>query len=264
MIQGKCRTVFLLAFAMALPGLVAAQGVYWESIHTGGPMEASKTPSKTYMAPGRFKHVDPAGSNLMIVNMSNRTVSMVNMEKKTYAVMTFEEMEATMKQAGAKMDKAMAEMEEQMKDMPPEQRAAVEKMMGGMMKGKKSSPTKVNATGESKTISGVRCTKFVATQDGKPIMTAWTASGIAEFEAMRKDWEQFSRRFMSMESRFGGDIADAFLKIKGFPMQTEISGMTMTVTKVERRAIPASEFEVPGGLKKVDKKEFMGGFATEE
>jgi hypothetical protein len=41
-------------------------------------------------------------------------------------------------------------------------------------------------------------------------------------------------------------------------METRMFGITQTVTKVERRDISASEFEVPSGLKKVDKKEFFG------
>jgi hypothetical protein len=50
-------------------------------------------------------------------------------------------------------------------------------------------------------------------------------------------------------------LSDAFKKIDGFPVQTEVmAGIVSTVTKVEKKVAPASEFEVPAGYKKVAPK----------
>ena len=47
--------------------------------------------------------------------------------------------------------------------------------------------------------------------------------------------------------------------IDGFPIRTELKDkVTMTVTKVEKRSIPAGAFEVPAGFKK-ENAPIMGG-----
>lgn len=64
---------------------------------------------------------------------------------------------------------------------------------------------------------------------------------------------------MAMNPMANKGLGDAFKKIDGFPIQTEMSqGITNTVTKVEKRAASASEFEVPAGYKKVKSKMMEG------
>jgi hypothetical protein len=47
--------------------------------------------------------------------------------------------------------------------------------------------------------------------------------------------------------------------IDGFPMQTEMGDMLKeVVTKVERRSIAASEFEIPEGYKKLESPMMRG------
>ena len=58
--------------------------------------------------------------------------------------------------------------------------------------------------------------------------------------------------------RWGGRLAAAMENLDGFPMETIIGGMSSTVTKVEKKAIPASEFEIPAGYTKVSPEELMG------
>jgi hypothetical protein len=116
----------------------------------------------------------------------------------------------------------------------------------------KDAKVDVKNTGDKKTISGFSCTKFVVTQDGKDMMTLWVTKDVSGFDAMRKDWEEFSKRMMAMNPMGGKGLGEAFKKIDGFPIQTEMGqGMTSTVTKIEKKTAPASEFEVPAGYKKV-------------
>ena len=50
----------------------------------------------------------------------------------------------------------------------------------------------------------------------------------------------------------GPGMAEAYKNSDGFPIQTEMGhGMMTTVTKIERRSAPASEFEIPSGYTKV-------------
>jgi hypothetical protein len=50
----------------------------------------------------------------------------------------------------------------------------------------------------------------------------------------------------------GKGLADAFKKVEGVAIQTDMAGITTLVTKVEQQSTPASQFEVPAGYTKVD------------
>jgi len=108
----------------------------------------------------------------------------------------------------------------------------------------------VQNTGETQTLAGHTCTKYVATQDGKTVLVAWTAKDVKGFGALRGDWLEYQKRLASTNGAFGSALADAYAKIEGFPMETEMGNLKVAVTTVEARTTPASEFEVPAGYKK--------------
>jgi hypothetical protein len=243
----------VLAIAVLLAGGMArAQGIYWEStttIKVGGETTMN---SQTYAMPKMLKHVSEKGEE-MIIRLDQQAMYALQPSEKTYWKMTFAEMEAMMKKAGAKMDDAMKEMEAAMKEMSPEQRKMMESMMGDKLKGVMGGgPVDVSETGESKQIAGYPTTQYVATRDGEQIMAVWTTQDVREFAAMRKDWQEFNRRLLSMNPSVGKGLMEAFQKIDGFPMETDIMGSHTVVTKVEHRAIPESTFEIPAGYTQVD------------
>lgn len=229
--------------AMALPA--AGQGLVWESVTKGGPAGETASPSTTYMMPGKMKHVTDDG-NIVIVRLDREKMYTVKPADKTYWEMTFAEMEQMMKAATAKMDAMKGQMQEQLKNLPPEQREMVEKMYG-MSGGGKKEPVSIATTGKTKSIIGYQATEYVARQGGKDMMKMYVTKGIGEFDRMRKDWEQFNKRLLSMGPGFAEGMAEAYTKVQGFPMEMEIMGATTTVTKLEKKSTPASEFDVPAG-----------------
>jgi hypothetical protein len=239
----------LLSVGVALFIAAAAhgQGIYWESISSKG----GETPQKSYARSKMFKHVDEGESHMMIVRLDREMMYAVDMGKKTYWQMSFAEMEKMMKDASVKMDAAMAEMEESLKNMPPEQRKAVEQMMGKQMMGlAKGGKVDVAATGETKSIAGLACKKYVATRDGEELLTVWATKGLSSFESLEKDWKAFNKRLLAMNMSIGKPLMEAFQKFDGFPMETTIAGVNTVVTKVREQSIPVTEFEVPAGFKK--------------
>jgi hypothetical protein len=161
-----------------------------------------------------------------------------------------------------KMSSQMAEMQKKLADMPPEQRAMIEKMMGS--KGKEDAPTTVTPTSEKRTISGYACQKYTLDRDGKTVITVWATKEITAFEGMRKDWSQLQKRLMALTPGGAKSIAEAFTKIQGFPVQTEMEqGITNVVTKFEKRTTPAGDFEVPSGYTKVKNKAMNDGGSEE-
>jgi len=236
--------------ALAVPAF--AQGVYTEGTTSGGPLGDRTVLSKTYMMPKMYRHESGTGE-VAIIRLDKEILYTLNPADKTYAEITFTEMQEVMKKAGARMDSDMAGLQEKMKDMPQGQRDMMEKMMAGRMPGKgKEATIDVKATGEKKVISGYACSKYVATQDGKEFITVWATRDVKEFESIKKDWEAFTDRMMSMNPINGKAMVQAFKKMDGFPIQTETSGITMIVTKVEKRATPVSQFEVPPGYTKTE------------
>lgn len=225
-----------------------AQGFYWESSVSGAP--GGERSAKNYMMPKMFKMVQE-GQETIITDLDKKLVIRVHDADKTYSVMTFDEMEARMKQAGGGTDARMEEMQAKMKEMPEEQRKMMEKMMGPMAGG--GGPIEVKKSAEKKTIAGYVCTKFEIIQGERPIMAVWATKDVKGFGTMRNDWEEFSRRMTEqIPGKMGKGIAAGMKKIDGFPMETEIGPVVSTVTKIEQRSTPASAFAAPAGYTKVD------------
>ena len=244
----RLRGVGLMA-ALALP--VMAQGLYWESTTTKfGDKDKGHT-SQFYYMPKMYKATMDDNQQVVIVRLDKEVMMMMDNKEKTYWQLTFAEMESMMKGVGSKMDAAMAEMDEKMKDMPEEQRKMVEKMMGGRM-GKKNAKIDIEKTDESKTVSGYKCKKYVLKMGDDELATVWATQDISDFGVMRKDMEEFGKRMSAMLPRgMEGSVEKSLSTLDGFPIQTERkNGSVMTVTKIEKKSTPTSEFEAPSGYKK--------------
>jgi len=239
------RSAYSIGFCLALfvAGPAFGQGLYWESTTSGGPLGDKANASQNFAMPKMFKIVSP--TKVMLLRMDQEKVYDVDPAKKTYSEMTFADMEAYAKKAGDKM----AQFKEKIKNMPPEQRKQMEAL--GAMMGSEA-PVEIAATGEKKSVSGFACTKYVMTRGGKEMATMWVTKDVTGFGELRKDWMEFGKRMATLTNMSG--LGDAYQKIDGFPMETEMDimgKMTTVVTKVEKRNTPAAEFNVPAGFTKV-------------
>ena len=234
-----------------------SQGVYWESTMSGTPM--GDQVSKMYYMPKMFKQISNQTGEEMIVRLDKQMLYTVTTKEKTYSEMTFAELEAGMKKAGSKTDEKMQELQKQLESMPAEQRKAIEQQMGGMLPGKgKDAKFEVSNAGDKKTIAGHSCTKFLVTRDGKEFMSLWVTKEIKDFDGMKKDFEEYGKRMSAMNEMMGKGMLEAMKKVDGFPMETDVMGMSTVVTKVERRSTPEGDFGVPAGFTKVKSKMFEG------
>ena len=128
-------------------------------------------------------------------------------------------------------------------------------MMGDKMPGQNAdAPVEVTKTGEKKTISGYSCMQYRVKQKGKELLSVWTTQDVKGFESMGKEMKEFGSRLAALNPMNGKAMAEGMKKIEGFPIQTEFGGFTNTVTKIEQRTTPVSEFEVPAGYKKEKSK----------
>jgi hypothetical protein len=228
---------------------VLAQGLYWESRTTG--IGDGVHTSQFYAMPKMIKVMHTGGPTVLIRVDQDKFIT-IDPKTHSYREMSGSEMESLAQSSKARMQAAMAQMQQRMAKMPPEQRAAMEQAMRGLSAAETTATatTQVTNTGETRTIGGYACAKYVATADGKPVLTAWATKDIPGFATLRADWLAYQKRLGSQPGTPGGNMGQAFAKIDGFPMETEMGDIKTEVTKVEARTIPASEFEVPAGFKK--------------
>jgi GLPGLI family protein len=226
-----------------------AQGLYWET--TINALE--KDISQTYYMPGMLK--DVSGEEVTILRLDRGAMYELYPSRKQYSEMTFAEMETEQKEANKKMKESMEEMKKYLENLPADQRKQMEGMMGDQMAGLDDAKMEIKVTGERKSISGFDCVRSNVLMNGKLFMTIWTSKDVPGYAAMQKDYYALSQRLASMSPQ-GTKMVEAMKKMDGFMIHMEMGKeMNMTVTKVEKRSIPASEFEIPAGYKKVKAKE---------
>ncbi|MFN0157409.1 MAG: DUF4412 domain-containing protein [Bacteroidota bacterium] len=242
----------LLAVLVFATTPLVAQGMYWESMTTTKTSDGKGPVTKYYYMPKKFKSVDEGQTAIM--RLDKELMMLVDHEKKTYWQMTFDEMESMMKDMGGKMDEAMKQMEKEMAGMDPEQRKMVEQMMGKKMGGGSQEAVEVDKSSDTKSISGYKCIKYTLKQGDDVMATVWATKELASSEAMRKELDEFAKRMSAMMPKGMENIVKKSINtIDGFPIQTEMKGGSlMTVTKIEKTSVAASEFEVPTGYTKED------------
>lgn len=249
----SARLFSILVLASCITASAFAQGLYWESTRTNSMMgRANTTQEKAYYMPGMFKTEDNDQS--IIFRMDQEKMYMIDPNEKTYSAVTFAEMQQMMEKASGKMDEQMAEMKKRMAEMPEEQQKMMEKMLGEKMQGIMGSDSKVEAekTSEHEQIAGFPTTKYIVTQNGNEFASLWTTTDVKGYESMKKDFTELSKRMTEMSPAGIKAMYEGMQKVEGFPVKMEMEGMTSVVTKIDHRAIPKSEFEVPAGYKQVE------------
>ena len=253
----------LFAFAVALltasPVFAGFEG-YW--IQTTGSesdismtgKQSEKTKQKVFYKSGMIKIVDLGEDEITIVRMDKELMWDIDLEDSTYTEMTFAEMEKMSQEGKKQMAAARAEMEEQMKDMPPEERAMVEKMMGSQMSkmmggDDEAGELSLKRTGKKEKISGLNCQQVVVTIDDEPFVEMWVTD----------KYELGGELFTIYEKMnlFKYKPNEDMKKFKSFPMKTVFTidmGMgTMrnvtTVSEVVKTSVKESEFDLTKGLK---------------
>jgi hypothetical protein len=236
-VLGFSPVLFTLLFA----SLGCAQGLYIESTRSGG----SNVEEKMYYMPKMFKSVSSDRSEISILRFDRETIYDINPEKKTYTAMTFAEMKAMVDNARSKADEMMAK---RLASLPPDQREKMKERMAAMKNPPSSSGAthEVVSTGEHRTINGYACDKYIVKINGKESETVWASKQVPGYETMKRDMEGFLDRMSAIAGR-RGDLGAWFRQIDGFPIETDSHGSVKTVAKIDRRSIPASEFEVPAG-----------------
>ena len=238
------RLIQLCALVVVIVVASSAQGLHWKTTTTAMGKEMK---NEFFAMPKMMKTVSEDGE-VMLLRVDRKVIYTVNAKEKQYSETTFKEVDSLLGKMAVRTNAASEKMKEQMKNMPEAQRKMMEQMMGGPGK---DAPAVTKNTGEEKKIAGNNCTKYIIMQGEKEVITVWETQDVKEFVGMRKDFEEFSKRMMGRMPGMGAAIEE-LMKLQGFAMETQYGTMmTQTVTSMEKRTTPASEYEVPSGYTKV-------------
>jgi len=213
-----------------------------------------------YMTSERARFSQPDGGTF-IVDFKTGDITIVNAKKQQYSVMTQKELDDAAAQMKETMESPeMKEAQERMKNLPPDVKAKMESMMGGMFK------ADVQKTGESRTIAGLRCEVWNV-NIGTMSQSQQCLTQDVKFPPQA--WDRFKKATDTMKTMAGAmgpmaknmaSMREELAKAKGFPLAntttTSIMGnksvSTTEVTSIKYGPVPANAFDIPAGYTKVD------------
>ena len=238
------RIIQLLALAVLIVVASSAQGLHWKTTTTAMGKDMN---NEFFFMPKMVKTVSDDGE-ILLLRIDKKVIYTVNAKEKQYSETTFREVDSLMAKMANKAKAASEKMKEQLKNVPEAQRKMMEQMMGGAGN---EAPAVTKKTDDQKKIAGYNCTKYIIMQGEKEVITAWETQDVKEFAGMQKDFEEFSKRMMGQMPGMGSAVEE-YMKLRGFAMEMQFGTMmTQVVTSMEKRATPASEYEVPSGYTKV-------------
>jgi hypothetical protein len=234
----------------------AFAGVRIETVTRDIKTQVASGPSQIVQVQDGKVHASMGKSDGMI--LKNATIYIIDDKRKAYREMDKATMQRTMDQAGAQM----AQMQEQLKNMPPAQRAQIEKMMGGNMPGAgEKAVYESRDTGKSDSVEGRRCRVWNLLKNGKvnEELCVVPFSSLPGKEDMQKTFKEMAAAFEGLSKSVPGvgDSAKARNAINGYPIRMRSfddagkpRGMEQVLKSWAEESMPASTFDVPAGYKK--------------
>jgi hypothetical protein len=207
----------------------------------------------------------------MIFRGENREMIIVDHDKKSYFVIDAEQLR---KLAGT-ISQAMASMEQALAAMPESQRAKMEQMMKSRMPdmGTPREPSVLKKTGETDTVNGYPCVKYLVWRSGIKERELWVTdwdnvAGGREVADVFYEMGAFMTEMLDSLPKMGGggSLGDAtyehLKEMNGFPVRTleygddgVLDGQSTLISSKEVGFDP-SDFEPP---KKYKRKDLMKG-----
>jgi hypothetical protein len=215
-------------------------------VSTNGQPGGTQT---SYISSDHIRHSESKGNDV-IIDLKNGTMTNIDTIKKTYFIMTKQDMEAMQAAMAARMN-------------DPKMKQAMAMMQG--MSSSMASDTEVKKTGVTRKVVGYACEEWLISMGGMVNMTECVTNDLkypVQSWAALADFQESMRKSMSFgpSAKSGADYAEKMKSIKGFPVASTTTvdvGITKTptateVTDVSRTPIPASTWDVPAGFTKIE------------
>ena len=228
------KSFLLMAAVLALSGRLDAGGVLEMSAkHPEGPALVT---NRIYSQGGmlRFDHLGTDGGVITtMIFRDNEMIIVSHSEKKIHRIN--EAMMAELEEKMAKGRAAMEKMQQQMANMPPQQRAMMEKMMKGGMPGMPSKaalpPLRLEAsgTGSWQSYSCKNYTVYKGDEKDQEVCAAPPSQvkGASEFVQAARNMQEFYRKFQESLQMPGiasmtKNPVEVMGQIDGVPVYTKV------------------------------------------
>ena len=208
--------------------------------------------------------VDVSNTNTLLFDSNKQTAWLLDHGEKT----VFQVDRGTTEALGQTLASVNSALRESLEGLPPEQRAAMEQMLGGRLP--EAAPAAIESrvdvkpTGETDTVSGVSCAEHEATESGKRValvcVADYGAAGVSrESFAVLGKLASFAKDSVGAMLPAGIEVPDEGLAaldslsdLNGVPMRVrafedgKLVGETV-VQEIAEKDTPASQFAVPAG-----------------
>lgn len=248
---------------LLLTSAVAHAGVKMETVNrdlSGG----RTTTINTWAQDGMMRVETQPSESTMI--FKDDTVYAISHKDKSYIAMD----RASMKRMAEQINPALQALQERMKNMTPEQRAQMEKMLGGRVPGGVGEPEKkqeIKRTARNDKINGYSCTYVEVREDGvltdeMCVVPGNALKGSAELLTAAKKMAAVMNDMMaSMDAPWLKQMAQKqmqnFEALGGIPvLSRHFQGgkpqNETTLNNIDTQAVAGSMFEIPAGYTKKD------------
>src|SRR5258708_3613159 len=225
-------TISALLLAAALPALADDLTIQSKVTRDGGPPQTSAS----YISSDHVRMSQGDGKE-MILDLKAGDMTSLDTAKKTYSVITRQDMAAMNAKIQEQMNSPeMKKAQEQMNNLPPEQKAKMEAMMGGMF------TVTVEKSSGSRKIAGYDCDNWTVAigqfSKSEQCVTNQLKYPAPAWEAFKGFADTLKTMMAAMGPMASGaaKMQDQFKKMKGFPLAS-----TTTVSVMGHTSVTATE-----------------------
>ena len=220
----------------------------------------TETPAKTFAQNGKMR-IETGGPQDSFAIFRDDTIYTFDPKQKSYMAMD----RASIKRLADQLNPALKMLQEQMANMPPEQRAQMEKMLGTKLPDGKEPVEEVRKTSRTATIAGHTCTYAEILQDGV-VQTETCVVPAAQLKGSRELYDaavkvsallqdMINSVDLPMLKQMANRQMENFDRLGGVPVLTRTfdGGQPVheaTVKAIRTEALAETLFEIPAGYKK--------------
>ncbi|HEU4600606.1 MAG TPA: DUF4412 domain-containing protein [Steroidobacteraceae bacterium] len=254
------RIKHLVALPLCLLALSAFAGTTMQSVeHQLDKKEADAV--VTVSAQDGNLRVDSPDHNGITI-FKDDTIFVLNTKNKTYSSMDRE----SLKKMAEQISPALKQMQEQLAQMPPEQRAQIEKMMGKSMPGTGQQKTQeIRKTSRTDKVAGYSCKYAEVVEDGVVqqefcVVPSASLKGSDDLMAAAQKMQAMMQDMLkALDSPWMQQMMDRqatnYAQLGGIPVLTRRfeNGKAVTETtlrSIQSQSLPASTFDIPSGYTK--------------
>src|ERR1700687_3708107 len=224
---------------LAMPALGAGKDLTIRQRTTGAGTTSEPHEEMLYWT--ATKRVTDGAHMRTILDVSAKTMTFVDKDKKTYRTQTFDQMR-----------QQIDAPKKQMEPLPPQAREMMEKMTGG------NASVSLKPTGKTEKIAGYEAKEYLIEGSGPMTGSVWITDAL-QIPMDTSTWEQVGAAMAGPQGQ-AYKLQEALAKLKGLPLRMTMTtmmgpqkvGVTNEAIDVQEKAPPAEVLNVPAGFKKDD------------